>query len=199
MAHHNLTAILHRHRRTIYGTMGIVLLVVLIFTFIQPRQYRATTRLLIIQKEGPALDAYSALKSSERIGMSLSQLIETSSFFADVVLRNPSFGQSFSDDATVRRRQWQRTVDARVTAGTGILAIETYHRQNDQALLLADAVAATVQQRAAQFWSGSVQTQIVDFPVVSKYPARPNIPLNIVAALFFGALLSGVIIVIRER
>lgn len=194
-----LGKIFKRYRRTFTGITGAVLLIVLIFTFIQPRQYRATTRLLIIQKEGPALDAYSALKSSERIGASLSQLIETSSFFADVASRNPSFGDSFSDDPTVRRRQWQRTVDSRVTAGTGILAIETYHGDKDQALALADAVAATVQQRVAQFWPGNVQTQIVDFSVVSKYPARPNIPLNIVAALFFGALLSGVIIVLRER
>ena len=191
--------IVKRHKRTIIGMTGVVLFVVLVFTFIQPRQYRASTRLLIIQKEGPALDAYSALKSSERIGASLSQLIETSSFFADVVSRNSSFGASFSDDPTVRRRQWKRMVDARVIAGTGMLTIETYHRNKDQALAFADAIAATVQQRVAQFWTGNVQTQIVDFPVVSKYPARPNIPLNILAALFFGALLSGVIIVMRER
>ena len=52
----------------------------LLFSLITPLQYSSTVRVLIIQPNATGLDPYTAIKSTERIATSLSELVYTSTF-----------------------------------------------------------------------------------------------------------------------
>ena len=132
------------------GFAGLVLATLCSFLF--PLQYASTVRVLITQPNATGLDPYTAVKSTERIASSLSELIGTTSFY-DHVIQTEGVDQSYYTglDEHARRERWQKTIVSSIAPGTGILTLAAYHEQRTQARLLVDASARELANEAPGF------------------------------------------------
>ena len=76
-----------------------------------------------------------------------------------------------------------------VLSGTSLLSVTAFDTDQKQAEVLAGAVAFVLQTRGAEYTGADVEIKVVDTPVLSRFPVRPNYVLN----LIFGALVFGLI------
>ncbi|MDD5251664.1 MAG: Wzz/FepE/Etk N-terminal domain-containing protein [Patescibacteria group bacterium] len=198
----NYVATLWRGSKTIvmFGLMAALFGAGLSFVF--PLQYSSTMRLLIIQKQLSQADPYTAIKASERIADNLGQIIYTTSFYEKVM------GAKFNTDASVfsadevkKRRQWREMIDTQVIRGTGMLAVTVYHVDRDQAEQFARAIAFVLTTDGAQYvGGGDLEIKLVDEPLQSRFPVKPNIPANAFTGLVLGIIVgSGYVLATSRR
>jgi capsular polysaccharide biosynthesis protein len=157
-----------------------------------PLKFSSTMRLLIIQKQLSAADPYTAIKASERISDNLGQIIYTTSFFDKVTDDKYKIDKSiFSDDEIKRRRQWSDMISYSVVRGTGMLEVSVYHTVPAQAELISNAVAnVLISEGWTYVGGGDLQVKLVDEPLRSRWPVKPNVPINAFTGLVLG-LLAG--------
>lgn len=157
-----------------------------------PLRYSATMRLLIIQKQFSQTDPYTAIKASERISDNLGQIVYTTSFYDKVMDEKFNIDKSvFSPDEITRRRQWSDMIAYTVVRGTGMLQISVYHTDPAQAMLISNAVAnVLISEGWTYIGGGDLQVKMVDQPLRSRWPVKPNVPVNAFMGLILG-LLAG--------
>jgi len=115
------------HKNLIYKiTLSIVVVTVVVSLFM-PQQYRAQTRLLVIQHQSLSVDAYLASKSAEKIGKVLSEVVYSSSFFDEVWKAGFNIGSDWGNTAKDRRKIWERSVSLNPIAQTSLIEVDTYH------------------------------------------------------------------------
>ncbi len=173
-----------------FGLLGLVF--ALLISVVQPLRYSSTVRLLVLQSVGTSVDAYTASRSEERIAENLSTILYTTTFFDEVLNAGFSIDESFFPEQDYkRRREWNRTIDATVARGSGLMTITAYHRDVDQAEQIARAVAFVLTETATEFTSGSnVEVKLIDAPLNSRWPVKPNIPANAFSGFVLGGLLG---------
>ncbi len=173
-----------------FGLLGLVL--ALIISFVQPLRYSSSARLLILQDTGASVDAYTASRSEERIAENLSTIVYTSTFFDQVLASGFKIdANQFPKNDTLKRRMWSRMVGATVSRGTGLLTITAYHQDISQAEQLVRAVTFVLTGKAKEYTSsGNIQVKLVDAPLNSRWPVKPNIVANIGSGFFLGGLVG---------
>lgn len=181
------------------GVIGAAIAILL--SLLRPLEYSSTTRILITQELG-AVDAYTASRSAERIADDLASVVYTSTFFDKVMSSGYAIDSNyFSDDEIKRRTQWQDAVSASVSRSSGLLSITAYHTDVDQAEELATAVAYVLTTEGWTYTSGgNITVQVVDAPLDSRYPVRPNLLVNGFSGLVLGLLGgAGYLLIGAER
>lgn len=169
-------------------------------SFTQPLNYSAEIRFLVIQKSILGLDPYTAIKSSERVAMNLSEIVFTTSFFNKVMESDYNIDDTyFSQDEQKRRKQWSRALGTNVEGGTGLLTVTVYHADRNQCLEISQAVSSVLASQAKEYVGGDVQIKLVDDPLVSRYPVKPNIPMNAFFGFVLGLVLGFIYVVWRHR
>lgn len=183
-----LTPLIHAWPTVLLLASGGTVLAVLL-SLLRPLEYSSTTRILITQELG-VVDAYTASRSAERIADDLSSIVYTSTFFDKVMNAGFSIDETyFPDDPLKERKQWEKTISASVSRSSGLLAIKAYHVDVQQAQEIAQAVAFVITTQGWTYTSGgNITVQVVDDPLNSRYPVRPNIPVNAISGLFLGAM-----------
>jgi len=177
--------------RTIFVITGAVIALSLILSLIQPFQYSAKTRMLVIPSSA-GMDAYSALKSAEAIGQNISEVIYTTSFFDKVIQKNKNIQNIWKTDENKKRKQWKNMVETEVLYGTGMVDVTVYHKDKNQASLIAATIASVLSEEGRNYFGmPGLQITMVSSPLLSKYPVKPNLLLNIFMGLLLG-LLSGI-------
>ena len=166
---------------------------------VQPWRYSSTIRLLIMQTNATGLDPYTAIKSTERIGQNLSELVYSSSFFNAVMAQNVVDKSYFPTDEIDKRKAWKEAVETVVTPGTGIMQVTAYHTDRAQATALATGVAKELADQAPNYFGYSVRVQIIDDPLPSRFVAKPDFLQNGAIGLMLGFLLGSILILARIR
>lgn len=186
----NYFKIIKKHWQLLAAMTIAVVLVSLLITAFLPFKYRSTVQLLVIENQA-GWDAYSAIRSAEQINSNLAYLINTTSF-RDKVLHYGFVRQdSFPVDPLKRQKAWVDAISTYAVPQTGILKIDIYHRNQNEATAIAKSVAYGLVTSGREYLGSSqVEIKIVDEPLTSRYPVKPNVPLNLGAALVLGALLS---------
>jgi capsular polysaccharide biosynthesis protein len=192
--------ILRKNWEIVALIVGISIVLALIISLVSPFQYSATTKILIIQKQMTNLDAYTATKSAEKIGKNLSNIINTSSFYNEVIEANTNLQYKFPSDAVERRKAWEKNVEINVVPETGILEINAYDVDRGFASQLVRAIAYVLVSKGAEYHGGGsdVEIKVVDDVFISKYPVRPNIIVNMALAAIIGVILGCVFVVLNE-
>lgn len=182
----------------LFAVGGLVLAVLL--SLVRPLEYSSTTRILITQELG-VVDAYTASRSAERIADDLSNIVYTSTFFDKVMNSGFDIDTSyFPEDPTKRRHKWEEAISASVARSSGLLAVKAYHPDVQQAEEIATAVAFVLTTQGWTYTSGgNITVQVVDDPLNSRYPVRPNIPVNAISGLFLGALGGAAYVFIQSE
>jgi len=195
--------LLGRHWTTImwFAILGIVAAVGL--SLIRPLEYRSSIRLLITQ-ESVSADAYTASRSAERVADDLSGIVFTTAFFDQVLNAHFSIDEAQFPSADTkqakRRKAWQEMITTSVERGTGLLSIDAYNRDPEQARQISQAIAFVLTQQGWRYTSGgNISVRLVDEPLVSQYPVRPNLPSNGFVGLVLGALVGGAFVLVRAE
>jgi len=196
----DIAQLLERHWKTIAVSAVLVMVAAAALSFVRPLEYSSTMRLLIIQKAGVNLDPYTAIRSAERIADNLSQVIYTTVFYDKVNSAGFSIDRSYFDPIeSKRRQQWSDMVSTQVTHETGFLQISVYHKDKDQASEIARAIAFVLTTEGNQFIGGrDLEIRLVDAPLQSRWPVRPNVPLNAFLGAVIGVILSSLYLVVGE-
>lgn len=192
--------ILRKNWEIIALIAGISIVLALIISLVSPFQYSATTKILIIQKQAGNLDAYTATKSAERIGQNLSNIINTSSFYNEVIEANTNLQYKFPQDPVERRKAWDKNIEVNVVPETGILEISAYDTDRGFASQLVRAIAYVLINKGAEYHGGGsdVEIKVVDDVFISKYPVRPSIILNMALAAIIGIILGCALVILSE-
>ncbi len=173
-------------------------------SFVQPLKYSSSVRMLIIQPSSLNVDPYTAVRSSEQIGNNLAQVVYTTDFYRKVMDVgsakldiDPTY---FPDNDAKRRRLWGKMVSVKVENGTGLLNITVYHPNKEQATQVAQAIAYVMTTEGANYVGGTaLQIRLVDEPLVSRFPVKPNIPVNGMTGLVLGALFGILYVILTDK
>lgn len=166
------------------------LLAALLASVLQPMKFSSSVRLLITQTNATGVDPYTAIKSTERIGQNLAEIVYTSSFYNAIAQQEGFDASYFPTDEIDKRREWKKTITIGVVAGTGIMEVTAYHKDRTQANLLAVAVAKELAQQAPNYFGYAVRLQIIDDPLPSRFFAKPDFVRNGSLGAIFGFLLG---------
>jgi capsular polysaccharide biosynthesis protein len=171
-------------------------------SFLEPLQYSSSIRMLIIQPSALDMDPYTAIRSAEQVGNSLAQVVYTTDFFKKVI-NAPNFQinpTNFPDNEAKRRKLWGKMVAVQVERGTGLLDIVVYHTDKEQATQIAQAIAYVMTTDGSNYVGGAaLQIRLVDEPLVSRWPTKPNIPANGFTGLAIGALFGVVYVILTDK
>lgn len=182
-----------RHWKVIVVGGLIGALFSLVITLLFPLKYRADAQVLIISKSRSGVDPYTIVKSAERVGENLAQIIRTTDFYTKVRTAE-GYGINWDNfDALTerqRRRLWRRTVEPNVVYGSGVLGMSVYHEDLDVALRMVGAAANVLVQRGWEYVGGDVTIKIVNNPIVTRFPVKPNVPLNVLLGFLIGMLVG---------
>lgn len=185
--------------KLILGMAFLGLLLALAFSLLSPLQYSSTVRLLISQPASTSLDAYTVLKSNERIAQSLSQLLYTSTFFENILSQAEGVDASyFPADELKRRQLWQQSVETGVEPNSGLMTVTVYHANREQARALVNAAAEELTKQAPNYFGFSVRLQVIDRALDSRWFARPNFMTNGLFGLSIGLLLGVAWVLVKK-
>jgi capsular polysaccharide biosynthesis protein len=183
---------------TVLAVLGF--LFALVFSLIQTKKYSSQIRLLITQTNVTGVDPYTAIKSTERIGQNLSELVFSSTFFNGVINQGGVDANYFTlTDEIDKRQEWAETVDVGVTPGTGVMYVTAYHPDRAQAAAIAIAVANQLAEQAPNFFGYSVRVQIIDDPLPSRFYAKPDFVSSMGFGLILGFLVGSAWVLARIR
>lgn len=166
----------------------LVLALVAVITFLQPLKYSVKSRLLIAQNISGA-DPYTVSKSNQYLSNLFSQVIYSSSFFdlvnnAGYNIDDSYFGYNYKR----QMKTWKKTVRARSVGDTGILEVYVYHPNTYQAQQISLAVNHVLINQSSNYQKAGnhVSISVIDQPLTSNYPVKPNIILNLIFGLIIG-------------
>ncbi|MFW0862111.1 MAG: hypothetical protein ACKKL6_00820 [Candidatus Komeilibacteria bacterium] len=190
---------LRLHKNLIYKITLSIIVVTVVISLFMPQQYRAQAKLLVIQHQSQSLDAYLAAKSAEKVGKVLSEVVYSSSFFDEVWQAGFNIGTDWGETPRDRRKIWKKRVSLNPIPQTSLIEINTYHTDRVSVEQLAQAMIYVLVERGSQYHGGGDQVQIklVDKPIVSNYPVRPNLLLNALAALLIGLVISFIYVYLK--
>lgn len=176
---------------------GLVL--AMLVSLLQPWRFSSTVRLLITQTNATGIDPYTAIKSTERIGQNLAELVYSSSFFNAVMNQGGIDRTYFPTDEIDKRKAWQEAIETSVVPGTGVMQVVAYHSNRDQATAIAIGVAKELVAQAPNFYGYSVRLQVIDDPLPSRFYAKPDLVQNSAFGLIFGFLIGSAWVLARIR
>lgn len=182
--------IIKKRQVIVFAFILAFLAISMAITFSQPLKYRVSSRLLIISNTSAA-DPYTIAKSNQYLSSLLSEAVYSGSFLE--LLKDSNYDIDwtyFQGDYKEQTKKWKKSILARNVNDTGVMEIEIYHPNPYQAKQLAFAVnnALITQNNAYQGSVSELRVKVIDEPIVSSYPVKPNLPVNIGAAIFFGTI-----------
>lgn len=181
-----------KRQLTVISITLIFVIIGLIITLLQPLKYSSKSRLLILQPNISA-DAYAVARSNEYVGGLISEVIYSGSFLESLKSSEAVFDRNYFNGTYKQSvKKWGKTVFARNSGDTGVIDIEIYHTNPEEAKRISLAVNQLIISGQGPYKFNPEQTKIsvIDEPVVSSFPVKPNIPVNFVISLLFGFIAA---------
>lgn len=166
--------------QTIILIMLTAIILVAGVSLLFPLRYEAQSRLLITQDTGVA-DAYTVSRSNEYLGNLFSQVARSSSFFDLAMNSQYNIDQNyFKGNYEQKMKMWRNTVQTQTLSDSGIIEINVYHTDPYQAQQVALAVNDILMNKNTNYQGNGdkVKINIIDQPLVSSYPVKPNLIQN---------------------
>jgi len=155
---------------------------------IQNPEYRASSKVLIIQKQVAGQDIYSISKSAQYLGKVLREGIYSDSFFEKVIESPYQVQESdFPELTKDRRDKWQKNIKVSIVRDLGIIEIDVFNLEKEKAEQISLAVTSVLEANH-QLYHGaeqSVELRVLDNPLVSQKPDSSR--------LWFSSVIGGVL------
>ena len=202
MFHHDPIDVLKKRSKIIVATGLLFAIAAALVSFAFPLQYRADAQVFIISQSRFGVDPYTVVRSAERIGENITQIMKTNDFYQKVTTQS-TFGLDTSYFEGVpereKRERWNKTIESSVVFGTGVLNISAYHENPEQAKAYAAASVQALVDRGWEYIGKEVTIKIINAPVVTKWPARPNIIVNTLLGFMLGIFVMSVNVLRKKR
>ena len=189
----DLVSLIRKKRQTLFSIFLIFLLVGLIVVFSQSFKYGARSKILVIQEGTGRVDPFAVSRSVEYISNLLTRVIQSNSFFEEVMSSDFNIDRDYFGQSSIRRmKNWSKTVSAKNIDDSGIININVYHPDNYQARQIALAVnhVLITKHQGYHGLGTSVKISVIDQPVVSAYPVKPNLPLSLLSIMALSLFLG---------
>ena len=189
----DLMNIIRQKRQTLISIFLIFMVIGLVLFLSQDFKYGAKSKILIIQGGAEKVDPFSVSRSVEYLSDLLSKVVYSYSFYESVMSSDFNIDeQYFGETSNKKMKIWKETVSAKSLDDSGIININVYHKDPYQAKQIALAVNHVL-MTSHQNYHGlgtSVKINVIDQPVASSYPIKPNLLYTLViiiaVSLFFG-------------
>jgi len=175
------------------GALTVVLLLFLVvgavLTVIQPFKYESKSELLIIKEMNAAVDPYTAAKSNEFLSNIFARVITSNSFFDEVKKSGAGIDFNyFPERADKKMKLWHETISAMAQGDSGIISVSVFHSDQNQAKLISDAINNVLITKNSLYHGegDKVKIKVINEPVVSRWPVKPNLFLIFSLSLVFG-------------
>lgn len=180
-----------RKKQTIFAIMFVAIVLTIGLSLLSPLKYGAKSRLLVLQ-DASSSDAYSLSKSNEYLGNLFAQVVYSSSFYDQVIASPYNIDRNyFSGSYSQQLKKWRETISTSTQGDTGIVEINVYHTNVQEAKQIALAINDILINNNQNYHSGqNIKVNIIDQPLVSSYPVKPNLPYNGALALVASFLVS---------
>lgn len=185
--------LLKNKKQTIMSVVILVLAITLILTISQTFKYEADSRLIVIQEFEAGVDPYAVSRSNEYLSGLLASVVSSNTFFNQVMESNPDLDRIyFKDTINKQIKIWQNTVAARSINDTGIIDIHVFHPDPGQARMIINGIADTLISSHGQYHGApnKVSLKILDEPIISRWPVKPNPFFNGLVGLFLGIIAA---------
>ena len=173
--------------------MVVFILICVLVTVVQPFKYGSNIKLLTVYSFKENTDPYITSKSNEYLSNLLSKIVYSNSFFEKIKESGFNIDKSyFKGDDRRQIKNWGETVRARNIVDTGMIDLDVYHTDRNQAEQIARAIAFTLQTEHGEYhgFGKNVEIKIIDKPITSTFPVKPNIAFNLLFAITFGFIFS---------
>jgi len=182
-------------KQTIASVIILFLAITAIFTFSQPLKYSSESSVLVVQDFPQGTDQFSISKSNEYIGNILAKVVSSNSFYSDVLEAGFNIDRSYfskNNNINDEMEKWRKTVQAKAKSDTGIIDISVSHPDKEQLNRIALAVNFILQSKHSKYHGlgNKIVIKIIDKPLISAWPTKPNIVLNLLLAAVVGLIVS---------
>ena len=183
-------------RGTIFSLVFIFVILTLLISLIGPLKYSSISKVLVMQKNISSSDSYTLSRSNEYLGNLFAEVIYSGTFFNSVMNSKYNVDKSyFSGDYGKQLEEWNKTVSTKTIADTGVIEISVYHPNSEQARLISLAINYILINDNGDYQGGdSVNISVLNQPVVSDYPDKPNLLYNVAFAFIISLFVSMVYI-----
>ncbi|MFZ4632397.1 MAG: YveK family protein [Patescibacteria group bacterium] len=191
MEFNEFLGLIKKKKQTIFTLMLVIVMLTVVFSLAQTMKYTVKSRLLVVQNASNN-DAYTLSKSNEYLGNLFAEVVYSSSFYDRVEASQYSINNDyFSGTYNQQIEKWQKTVQTKTQGDTGIVEIYVYHPQPTEANKIALAINDILINNNQDYQGGqNIKISIIDQPITSSYPNKPNLPYNVLAALFGSFIIS---------
>src|SRR3989344_5718967 len=157
-----------------------------------PKQYSATSQVLIISRDRTGTDPYTQARSAEKIGSNLAQIMDTTYFYNKVIGSAASFDRKPWTKLSDRqqRKKWSRDIQANMLYGASLMNVKIFSYNEIEAANLSKAVSGVLVSQGWEYLGGDVAIKLISEPLVSRWPVRPNLLLNAGVGFLVGFLIS---------
>lgn len=163
-------------------------------TLVQPLKYSSSLRLLVVQDAGAvAGDPYAIARSNEYLSDVLSKVTYSTSFYSRAVnagfnIDKAYFGQTSKQVA----KNWNKTIEVKKINNSGIISVTAYHPDQSQAEKISRAIGYVLitQNQSYHGLGDKISLKLLDEPINSAWPVKPNLPLNAALSLFLGLVFG---------
>jgi capsular polysaccharide biosynthesis protein len=187
--------LIKRKKQTIMSVVLVFLVVAMIISFAQPLKYSSDSRLLVVQNFPEETDPYAISKANEYLTSVLSKVISSNLFYEDIMDSGFLINRTYfskNDNAKKEMKKWRKTVYAKPLSDSGIIDIKVYHEDKGQLKQIANAINFILKSKHNLYHGAgnNITIKIIDRPIISTWPTKPNILLNIFIAFVFALILS---------
>ncbi|MFA5644641.1 MAG: hypothetical protein WC928_03920 [Patescibacteria group bacterium] len=189
----NLTNLIRQKRSTLISIVLIFVLIGLLAILTQDFKYGVKSKILVIQEGAGRVDPFSVSRSVEYLSDLFTKVVYSNTFFEAVMSSDFNIDKSYFGDTSAKKiKNWKKTVATKSVEDSGIINIDVYHPDSYQAVQIALAVNHILisQHQNYHGLGTSVKISVIDQPVASTYPVKPNIVFSllivIAGGLFFG-------------
>ncbi|MDD2353999.1 MAG: hypothetical protein PHH52_01945 [Patescibacteria group bacterium] len=191
MEFNDFLKLLRRKTQTIVAILLVVTMMAILVSLTQPLKYGVSSRLLVTQNSDNT-DAYSLSRSNEYLGNLLATVVYSGSFYDKVLNSKYNVDKNyFAGEYSKQLKRWNKTVLTKTKQDTGIIEINIYHTKVAEARKIALAVNDILINSNQDYHGGkNVEISIIDQPLASSYPVKPNLLVNSAMAFIVAFLFS---------
>lgn len=163
-------------------------------TLVQPLKYSSSLRLLVVQDASSvAGDPYTIARSNEYLSDVLSKVTYSTSFYSRAINAGFNIDRAYFGNTNKQvAKNWNKTIEVKKINNTGIISVTAYHPEQSQAERIARAVGYILitQNQNYHGLGDKVSLKLLDEPINSAWPVKPNLLLNAILSLFLGLVFG---------
>jgi len=170
---------------------GVFIMVSLFF----PLRYRAESELFLTYKT----DFENQTKIFEQAGKTLAEAVKSDDFYSKVANQpGLDFDKTYFENVSdkIKRERWGDSLSVHL-GKTGIIKVRAYSSaKNVRPMLL--AINSALMTQGWEYAGADAQIKLLNNPIVSKFPVKPNVFLNAMIGFILGVLIASLALILKR-